>query len=638
MDKTFDPAAHKMKSGLEIHYQILTDQKLFCRCPAGLYSKHHDAEVLRHMRPTLSELGEYDGTALMEFKTKKNVIYLLNRDSVCTYEMDDTPPFPINQKALDIAIEFALILNCKIVGEIHVSRKQYLDGSIPTGFQRTTIVGVDGWIPFQDRKIKIIQLALEEDACREVSDIGHTITFRTDRLSMPLVEVVTAPDMKTPAEVAEVGEIIGDLLRSTGKVRRGIGTVRQDVNVSIEGGTRVEIKGVPRIPLFPPLVYNEARRQYNLLEIRKFLLRTFKSKADFKAELFDLSDIRKRIHHRLVRKAMDERGAALKGVALRGTNGLLMMITQPKFTFAHEISERVRVIACLDQLPNLLHTEDHSVAGLDPEDQSLIARAMHLQENDTGVITWGPPADVETAMQEIIIRVKEAFDGVPNETRQARRDGLTDFERILPGPDRMYPDTDSPPTGINLNRVEMIRKQLSKPPWVRQEKYVKIGIPSHLAKTLALHPHRNLFDHLLRGNQANAKLIAWALVELPKWLRRKGIPIDNLKGEHWARFMELIEQKRIFREGLPQVVSYMAEHPDEDLEDFLAAQNITPLSPEKVNTTIATIAQENRALKLRRAENRPVVLMGLAMRELRGRAPGATVWKVVLKQSRQQHQ
>jgi len=111
-----------MKSGLEVHYQILTEKKLFCRCPAGLYSDHHDAEVLRHMRPTLSELGEYDGTALMEFKTKKNVIYLLNRESVCTYEMDDTPPFPINQKALDIAIEIALMLNCKIVGEVHVSR------------------------------------------------------------------------------------------------------------------------------------------------------------------------------------------------------------------------------------------------------------------------------------------------------------------------------------------------------------------------------------------------------------------------------------------------------------------------------------------------------------------------------------
>ena len=623
-----------MKSGLEVHYQILTEKKLFCRCPAGLYSDHHDAEVLRHMRPTLSELGEYDGTALMEFKTKKNVIYLLNRESVCTYEMDDTPPFPINQKALDIAIEIALMLNCKIVGEVHVSRKQYLDGSIPTGFQRTAIVGVDGWVPYKNRKIGIIQLALEEDACREVSDVGHTITFRTDRLSMPLVEVVTAADMKTPDEVAEVGYIIGDILRVTGKVRRGIGTVRQDVNVSIEGGTRVEIKGVPRIPLFPALVYNEALRQHNLLKIRDFMRQKFSSREEIKGDIFDLSNIQNRIRHRLVKKAISKRGATLKGVALRGINGLLMMPTQPGLTFAHEISERLRVIACLDQLPNLLHTEDLSVAGLEPADLSLIGKAINLREGDTGVITWGTADDTQTAVQEIIIRVQEAYDGVQNETRQARRDGLTDFERILPGPDRMYPDTDSPPTAIAPERVERIRKLLPRPPWLLQKEFEKKGIPVQWAKCLAVHSDRGLFERITNRNDVNPKLVAWVFVELSKHLRRRGVPVDNLKPEHWDRFGELIAQKRIYREGWPLLISYMAEHPQEDPEDFLAAQNITPLNSEMLAKTVAGIAEKHRGTKLYDEENWPTVLMGQVMRELRGRAPGALIWETVKQQSR----
>ena len=139
--------------GVEIHQQLATEKKLFCRCPTRRFSKHHDAEVLRHMRPTLSEMGGYDGCALMEFKTKKDIVYLLNKESVCTYEMDDTPPFPINQKALDIAIEIALMLDCSVVDEMHIARKQYLDGSIPTGFQRTGIVGVNGTLPFGKRSI-----------------------------------------------------------------------------------------------------------------------------------------------------------------------------------------------------------------------------------------------------------------------------------------------------------------------------------------------------------------------------------------------------------------------------------------------------------------------------------------------------
>ncbi len=181
------------KSGLEVHQQLLTQKKLFCRCPAGHYSEMYDAEMLRHMRPTLSELGEYDGTALMEFKTKKEIIYRIQHDTVCTYEMDDTPPFELNEDALDIALELAMMYKSNLVDELHISRKQYLDGSIPAGFQRTTIVAVNGSLPFKNKEIGIVQVGLEEDACREVTDVGHRRIYFTDRLGMPLSETVTLP-------------------------------------------------------------------------------------------------------------------------------------------------------------------------------------------------------------------------------------------------------------------------------------------------------------------------------------------------------------------------------------------------------------------------------------------------------------
>ena len=244
MSETFDYAGVGLRVGLEVHQQLLTEQKMFCRCPAGLYTTEHDGAVLRHMRPTLSELGEYDGTALMEFKTRKNIVYLLHESNVCTYEMDDTPPFLVNSRAIDIAIEQCLMLDCDIVDEVHIARKQYLDGSIPTGFQRTAIVGVDGKIPFRGREISVIQVSVEEDSCREVSDRGHLIVWRTDRLGMPLIETVTGPDLRTPEEVEEAILLVGRVCRSTRHVRVGPGASRQDVNVSVRGGRRVEIKGV----------------------------------------------------------------------------------------------------------------------------------------------------------------------------------------------------------------------------------------------------------------------------------------------------------------------------------------------------------------------------------------------------------
>ncbi|MBN1151486.1 Glu-tRNA(Gln) amidotransferase GatDE subunit E, partial [candidate division WOR-3 bacterium] len=272
------------KCGLEIHQQLLTAKKLFCRCPAGIYFEPEDfeAEVIRHMRPTLSELGEYDGTALMEFKTRKRIVYRIRKETTCTYEIDDTPPFPVNLQALDIALEIACLLNTSIVGELHITRKQYLDGSIPTGFQRTAIVGIEGKIPLKNKDVRIIQLSLEEDSCREVSDFRHDRIFTTDRLGMPLVETVTYPDMLNPLEVVEAGQYVRFLTRSTGKVRTGIGATRQDVNVSVSGGTRVELKGIPKIRSFPLLVHNEAFRQKALLEIRKILLGRFKDKKNWR--------------------------------------------------------------------------------------------------------------------------------------------------------------------------------------------------------------------------------------------------------------------------------------------------------------------------------------------------------------------
>ncbi|MCP4583448.1 MAG: Glu-tRNA(Gln) amidotransferase GatDE subunit E, partial [candidate division Zixibacteria bacterium] len=255
-----DYEALGFRCGIEIHQQLDTKTKLFCHCPVGLVDDRLDARLLRHMRPTLSEMGEYDGTALMEKKTRKEIIYEILNDRVCTYEMDDTPPFLINQKAIDIGITLSLLFQCSIVDEAHIARKQYLDGSIPTGFQRTTVLGTDGWVPYKNRRIRVRQVNVEEDSCREVSDKGHRIVFRTDRLSIPLVEVITDPEMLDPIEAGEVTMLLAETNRISGLVRRGIGTARQDVNVSITGGSRVEIKGVEKIRYIPLLTHFEALR------------------------------------------------------------------------------------------------------------------------------------------------------------------------------------------------------------------------------------------------------------------------------------------------------------------------------------------------------------------------------------------
>ncbi len=546
-----DYQAIGLKSGLEIHQQLDTEKKLFCRCPIKPYSEKFDAEILRHMRPTLSELGEYDGTALMEFKTKKNIIYQINKETVCTYEMDDTPPFELNRMALDIAIEVTMLLGCKLVGEIHIARKQYLDGSIPTGFQRTTILGIDGSIPYGDRRIGIIQLGLEEDACREVSDIGHMRTYRTDRLGIPLIETVTYPEMRTPREVADVATILRYLARSTGKVRTGIGAARQDVNVSVDRGQRVEIKGVPRIKDIPLLVHNEAFRQVALIEIMDELAARGITHSTFKASSTDVTKILKSTKYYPVAEAV-KKGMGIRAVTLRGYRGILSTRTQPETTFSKEISDRVRVIACLDILPNIAHS-DTEAETFSSSEWIKIKNNAAAGEKDVVIVVWGSEDDLDTAVREIIIRAQQALDGVLDETRQALPNGISGFERVLPGPNRMYPDTDLPPIAITEDRIERIKSILPQLPWERREKYIKSGLTKETAERMSISPFRDIFDNIQKGSEFSAQDLASFLLDGINRLNRKK-RIDNLTDGLLKMTISLAGKKGLRPEALPIVL------------------------------------------------------------------------------------
>jgi len=628
------------KSGLEVHQQLLTRRKLFCRCPAGRYSCSYDAEVLRHMRPTLSELGEYDGTALMEKKTRKNIHYRIHHDTVCTYEFDDTPPFFPDEEALDISLEISLLCNLNMVGEMHIARKQYLDGSIPTGFQRTAILGVDGWIPFPrksrrfqpawpdeiDRKIDIRQLSLEEDACREVSDVGHDRVYLTDRLGMPLIEIVTEPDMRTPQETAEVCQLIRMLCRSTGKVRTGYGAAREDVNVSVRGGTRVEIKGVPQITRIPLLVYNEAMRQWSLLQIRGLLKQRGITDETFKWSSRDVTRNMANTTYQPVRDAV-EQGLRVKCVILKGFAGVLKMTTQEHTTFAKEFSDRVRVIACLTQLPNIVHSDTESDS-LTARDWKELSKRMKAEERDALILVWGSEGDTQTACDEIAIRAKEATQGIPNDTRQALKDGTNGFERVLPGADRMYPDTDLPPMAIPESRLERIRERLTIRVWDRQARYHELGLPEDMIEPLCISRRADLFDRLVDEMKVDPTFAAVILIQRFKALRREGLHPETLSDDEIREVFEAHANGKLAREGVIEVLTQaLRDTTDVDIGVSHVASALEtvggePVSDGELETRIAKAVDDLDGSQFATISKKQRFLTGLLMRELVGRVEG----------------
>ena len=639
-----DYAAVGLISGLEVHQQLLTEQKLFCRCPGGRYTRTHDGTVLRHMRPTLSELGVYDGTALMEFRTRKHIIYLLNRENTCTYEMDDTPPFPVNQAAVDTAIEQCLMLGCDIVDEVHIARKQYLDGSIPTGFQRTAIVGVNGVLPFRGRTLSITQVSVEEDSCREVTDRGHLIVWRTDRLGMPLIETVTGPDLRTPDEVEEAILLVGRVCRSTGHVRVGIGASRQDVNVSVRGGRRVEIKGVPKAGWAPALVHGEGWRQVNLLRLRDELHRRgIKAADDVRVETTDVTALAqggsvavlrreewdRRVESEKLRLTWElgEGPFTVLAVRVRGAAGTLAHPTQPGKTFAHEIAGRIRVIAGLDQQPILLHSDawPEGAAPLLAEFRA----AAKCDDRDALIVVWGPARDCRTAAEDIRNRYVDATDGVPNETRQPFEDGSTDFERILPGADRMYPDTDSPPTRVTRERVARLAATLPERPWLREARYAAAGVATSAARYLVRRGGAAIVDRVVEECGTDLRFAAFFFGERVKGLRRAGVNVAAIAIERWLELFRAFAARPALRDAWAAIVVRLAAAPGETVADAVAALGLdAPAGTwrDAVPSRVASAASETYDADPGRVLR---YSFGKATDPLRGRVPAGEVVEAV---------
>lgn len=618
-------------SGLEVHQQLLTDGKLFCRCPAGIYHNddNYDAELIRHMRPTLSELGEYDGTALMEFKTRKEIVYRINNENACTYDIDDTPPFHVDDKALEIAIQISQLSKLNIVGEVHVTRKQYLDGSIPTGFQRTAIIGVEGSIPLKHKTVRLIQLSLEEDSCREVSDVGHTRVFKTDRLGMPLIETVTYADMANPDEVKEACDYIRFLNRSTGKVRTGMGTGRQDVNVSCRGGSRVEIKGVAHTRWIPALTHVESFRQYALLAIREELKKRVSDpeslsiqhkELDFDAYNFDSSP---------TIKTAKSKGKKIIAVNLPYFKGLLSHFAQPEYSFAEEFEGRLSVVACLER-PNMTYSE-----ALEPmiseEDWDKIGQLLNAKEQDAQIVFWGPEDDVKTALETIDERCKMAFDGIPNETRKSFEDGSTVFERVLPGADRMYPDTDTVPIPLEDSYINQLEEKLPSEVIERYNQLKEWNVPEdthHYIFSGNLYP---LIAELVENVKLESSFAGTFVGHKLKFVEghyKKGEQFDYFQIKE---LFEFLKKENLTFDLAVYMLPVLYENPRMDFESILSRIGFERMSPQEILSKIRSLSDKFDQIKRKKAEKHKINwLMG----QLRKQAVGNMELTDLLKEIR----
>ncbi len=625
----FDYEKLGFKAGLEIHAQLDTKTKLFCRCPAQLRTDGPHFYIKRFFRPVMSELGEFDKAMLREYEKGLTIIYEGWNDTTCTYELDETPPFPPSDEAVDIAILISLLLNCDIVDEIHVCRKNYLDGSVPCGFQRTMLIGINGYVPINGKKIGIQYVYLEEDAARKDDEKskGKTIYYKLDRLGIPLVEIVTAPDMRTPEEVVEAARRIGLLLRASGKTRRGLGTIRQDINVSIEGGARVELKGIQLLEMIPVAIDMEIARQLELLKIRDELTKRGVKEEDLKEDFFDVTDVFKNTKSKIIKRVIKS-GGKVYAVKLKGFAGILGWEIQPNRRFGTELADRVKAYTTLR---GILHTDENlKDYGISDEELQKLFKIVQKGEQDAVVIVAGDADECIRALRYVVERARIAIRGVPSETRGVHEDGTSSFQRELHGQARLYPDTDMPPIPLPEDRIDKIRKSLPEPPWDRIKRLAKeYEIDEQFAEELVKEGFADLFEEVIREYKVPSMIVATTLLQTTKALSRDGIPVENLTDSHFRKLFEYLAMGRFAKEAIPEILTHWAKNPDIPIDDVLRMAGVRAMSLEELERIVDEIVSKNIELIKSRRERAFKPLMGDVMRVVRGKIDGKTVSEVL---------
>ncbi|MFX1601412.1 MAG: Glu-tRNA(Gln) amidotransferase subunit GatE [Promethearchaeota archaeon] len=626
--KEFDYEKLGLKCGLEIHQQLDTEKKLFCRCPAELQgTREPDFTLTREMRPVLGEMGTYDKAMLTEYEKGMGIIYEGYNDVVCTYELDDTPPFSCNNEARRIALQIAMLVNANIIEEMHVCRKNYLDGSVPSGFQRTMILGTDGYIPLENgKRIRIDILSLEEEAARKIKTENKTNFFRLDRLGIPLVEVTTKPDISTPDECRECAERIGLLLWST-NVKKVLGSIRQDVNVSIEAGTRIEIKGVQKLGWIPILITHEITRQLGLLELKQELKKRKLNEKDIPDSPADLTNLLAKTKSNFIAKGIKS-GKKLYGINFSGFKGIFGKELMEEYRFGTEVSSKVKLIS---GLKGIIHSdEDLSSYDFSNEDVKKIREKLGFKESDCFVLILGSKKELKKAMDVIVNRIKFAFKGVPPETRRALENGNTEFLRELHGGARLYPDTDSEAIFNSEEEINELRNTLPQYPWITIKQYSKkYKVEERLIKDLIFTGRLKLFDDLIKLYPDNPSLIFTTLLETTTALRRDGKNIENITDHDFSEIFTLLKEKEISKEAIEEIMSLKADSPELSIEKIKKELKIESISIDDLKQLIEEIINKNIKMIKDKEIRAKGPLMGEIMKKVRGKIDGAIVSKEI---------
>jgi len=601
----------ELTAGLEIHQQLDT-RKLFCSCPSQLVEED-GLVLLRRLRPAQSEMGKVDRAALAEAEKKLRFRYQAPPGVSCLVEADEEPPHAADEDATNVVLTVSALLNADVVDEIHFMRKIVIDGSNTTGFQRTALVAMDGYIELNGKRISVPTVCLEEDAARKVEAKKGEVTYKLDRLGIPLIEVATGPELHSAEEVRQAAEILGSMMRATRRVKRGLGTIREDLNISIPGGARVEIKGVQELRMLPVYVEIEVRRQQSLLRIKEILEE--RKVSPIQDKVVDITDMFEGSRSKVIASALKSGGKVL-AVALPGFEGVLRS-EDGNLRLGAEMAQRARTKG----VKGIFHSDELPAYGITPEEVDSVRDHLSLEAGDAFAICSEKASKARAALAAAVERGNEALEGVPEETRDPLPDGTSRFSRPLPGAERMYPETDVPPITIDSGRRKRILDNLPELPGERALRLSEEnGIHVQMTKQMVNEGTDLIFEEIIAIDPSLASVAATTLTSTFTEIEREGLaPLDIDEVEIKAAFSRLVAGDYA-KEALPDIFRLLAK--GSSLDGAVEELGLESMGDEDASQIISRIVSEREDFVRSKGMGAVGPLMGEVMKELKGRVDG----------------
>ena len=616
-----------VKVGLEIHQQLATNKKLFCNC-IPIDTEEYSIKFQRKLRAAKSELGEYDPAALFEKSKSKSIVYYANPNSSCLVEQDEEPPHELDEDAKRISLIIASALKSEIFSEIYPMRKTVVDGSNTTGFQRTMLISQGGNFEVGGTKIEIQSICLEEDAAKNLGDKGIIRKFGLERLGIPLVEIATEPFEVEPQHIKKIALALGRILRSTKKVKRGLGSIRQDVNVSIkDGGVVIEVKGVQQLDQIEKVVEYEAKRQQGLLEISKELQKR-NWIHDKEKDRKDITELFTKCKSKIIQSAIKKQQKIL-AISFNNLGGMFGYAPYEGIRLGKEIAELVRFFG----IGGIFHSDELPNYGVEKTDIENLKDFLKINEKDAYLILAATEEKIHIVIDQIISRIEFIKNnGIPIDTRLATMNGETKFLRPRPGAARMYPETDIPPVIISNDELENAKKNIPKS-WDESllELQKKYELNPQLSEQIFDSRYIELFEKIVEKIKINPTFVASILCSLITNLERSGLNSKLLKNEDIEKSFQLLDSGEIAKESIEIIFESIMSGKSQSTLDAMKNSSIEAVKESDVEEIIKKIVENNQEIIKNQKERAIRPLMGIAMKELRGKASGELVNNLLLK-------